>query len=264
MKRWKCLCAYDGTDFAGWQSQPTGDAVQDHLEAALAAVFKSPVRIHGSGRTDAGVHALGQVFHFDASWNHGRGKLLSALGSHLPSSIQMKSVRPVSGRFPCPLLGQGEALPLPPVSRPGRSLRDRLRPIHPFSLGCGCDGTGRPLPHWQIRFFRLSAVGRGSCRRKTRSRNSWPFRIRKRGKRIRMTFEASGFLYKMARSLTGALLRVGQGKLSPEDFEHILLNRVRTADVVTAPAPRVVSGKGVLLAWNFALNPHFPKMRRER
>ena len=65
-KRWSCLCAYDGTEFAGWQKQPNGHAVQDKIEEALEKIFGSPVRTIGSGRTDAGVHAIGQVFHFDA------------------------------------------------------------------------------------------------------------------------------------------------------------------------------------------------------
>ena len=67
-QRWKCVCAYDGTRFAGWQSQVRGTAIQDVIEARLAQIFKGPLRIHGSGRTDAGVHAYGQVFHFDADW----------------------------------------------------------------------------------------------------------------------------------------------------------------------------------------------------
>ena len=69
--RWKCICAYDGTSFAGWQSQPTRDAVQDVIERALDRIFKESIRIHGSGRTDAGVHALAS---------------LPALAFHLPRS----------------------------------------------------------------------------------------------------------------------------------------------------------------------------------
>jgi hypothetical protein len=61
IQRWKCVCAYDGGDFSGWQSQPDGHAVQDVIERRLRWMFGRAVRIHGSGRTDAGVHALGQV-----------------------------------------------------------------------------------------------------------------------------------------------------------------------------------------------------------
>jgi tRNA pseudouridine38-40 synthase len=72
--RWKCTCAYDGTDFDGWQRQPSGGAVQNHIEAALTQIFDLPLQLHGSGRTDAGVHARGQCFHFDAEWLHEAGK----------------------------------------------------------------------------------------------------------------------------------------------------------------------------------------------
>ena len=78
-RRWQCVCAYDGGAFAGWQSQAGGTAIQDVLEARLAEIFHAPVRIHGSGRTDAGVHARAQVFHFDATWAHGTDKLLALL-----------------------------------------------------------------------------------------------------------------------------------------------------------------------------------------
>ena len=97
--RWKCICAYDGTSFAGWQSQAGGTAVQDVIEARLTEILKVPLRIHGSGRTDAGVHAHGQVFHFNAVWSHGGNTLKSALGAGLPQSIQIKSVRQVSAKF---------------------------------------------------------------------------------------------------------------------------------------------------------------------
>ena len=85
--RWKCTCAYDGTDFDGWQRQPGGGAVQNHIESALTQVFDLPLQLHGSGRTDAGVHARGQCFHFDAEWLHKPEKLVRALHSILPTSI---------------------------------------------------------------------------------------------------------------------------------------------------------------------------------
>ena len=235
MTRWKCLCAYDGTDFAGWQSQPTGDAVQDHLEAALAAVLKATVRIHGSGRTDAGVHALGQVFHFDAPWKHGRGKLLAALGSHLPASIQLRSAQPVSPAFHARYSARGKRYHYRLyLGRADPFETDYVLSIpHPLDVGA-MERAGQCLVG-KFDFSAFGAVRRGSSAKENPVKEFMAFRISKCGKRIRMTFEASGFLYKMARSLAGALLRVGRGKLSPGDFEHILLDGVRTADVVTAP-----------------------------
>ena len=97
--RWKCICAYDGTDFDGWQRQKNEKAVQNHLEAALSKIFDQPVLTHGSGRTDAGVHARGQCFHFDAEWRHDGGKLMRALHSILSKSIRIESARVVSDDF---------------------------------------------------------------------------------------------------------------------------------------------------------------------
>lgn len=235
MKRWKCLCAYDGTDFTGWQSQPSGDAVQDHLEAALAEALKAPVRIHGSGRTDAGVHALGQVFHFDAPWNHGGGKLLSALGSKLPASIQLRSVHPATATFHARYSAKRKRYHY-------RLFLGRADPFEtdyalsiPYPPDVGAMERAGQCLIGKFDFSAFGAIGRGLSAKQNPVKEFTAFRIRKRGQRVRITFEASGFLYKMARSLTGALLRVGQGKLSVVDFQQILLRGVRTADVVTAP-----------------------------
>ena len=93
--RWRCVCAYAGTDFAGWQKQPSGDAVQDKIEAGLKEVFKRPVRTIGAGRTDAGVHAKGQVFHFDADWKHDADDMLNAMRAHFRSvSVPVQSSPP--------------------------------------------------------------------------------------------------------------------------------------------------------------------------
>ena len=73
VQRWRCVCAYDGTEYTGWQKQPTRDSVQDTIEGALVKIFQTSVRTVGAGRTDAGVHANGQVFHFDYNWKHGAG-----------------------------------------------------------------------------------------------------------------------------------------------------------------------------------------------
>src|SRR5690606_4345692 len=77
----------------GWQSQSGGQTIQDVIEARLQEIFQTAVRIYGSGRTDAGVHARGQVFHFDAQWRHRAAGLLAAFRAGLPPTIQVKSVR---------------------------------------------------------------------------------------------------------------------------------------------------------------------------
>jgi tRNA pseudouridine38-40 synthase len=99
VSRWKCVVAYDGGSFNGWQSQEGGNTVQDLIEKQLKQIFGRQIRIEGSGRTDSGVHAHGQVFHFDAAWTHGAEKLRKAIHTGLPRSIRLKSLRQVRPDF---------------------------------------------------------------------------------------------------------------------------------------------------------------------
>lgn len=232
-RRWKCVCAYDGTGFAGWQSQAGGVAIQDTLEARLAQIFKTPIRIHGSGRTDAGVHALEQVFHFDAVWNHASEKLLAALRSCLPATIQIKSVRAVRPDFHARFGATGK------------------RYVYHLHLG-DADPFTRPYAWCVFRPLDLAAmhaaaavlVGEHDFRaftavngdeKEDTVRHLRRLDIVRRGRSVRITAEANGFLYKMVRSLVGVLVSVGEGKLSPAQVRGILEKRVRTALVQTAP-----------------------------
>jgi tRNA pseudouridine38-40 synthase len=232
-QRWKCLCAYDGTDFAGWQSQVRGRAIQDVIEARIAQIFGAPKRIHGSGRTDAGVHALGQVFHFDAEWRHGPEKLLAAFRVGLPASIQVKSVRAVAADFHARFdaknkryvyhlaLGDSDPFARPycwsvyrqldiPAMEAAAAI---LRGKHDFSAFTALNGSEREDA---VRDLRRLAIAR-------------------RGRRVTITAEADGFLYKMMRSLVGVLVAVGESKLTPAQVRTILASKERTARVLTAP-----------------------------
>jgi tRNA pseudouridine38-40 synthase len=234
--RWKCTCAYDGTNFNGWQRQPGGGAVQNHLEAALTQIFDTPLEIQGSGRTDAGVHARGQCFHFDADWPHPPEKLLRALHSILPTSIRICSVQPVRDDFHARFsvigkrylyryyLGRADPLDdryvwacrdLPIDLDTMRAAADVLTGKHDFtafSASHGKDSDPNPV--------------------KTVTR----LELKQRGKYIRLDVEGSGFLYRMVRSFAGALYSVGRGRLTVDDIRDILESRQRTHRVVTAPA----------------------------
>mgnify|MGYP002630992031 CR=1 FL=1 len=234
LSRWKCVCAYAGTDFAGWQSQVRGRAIQDVIEARLGEIMKSAVRIHGSGRTDAGVHAHGQVFHFDAAWPHGLDKLLLAMRTGLPTGIQIKSVirtkpdfhsrfQAVGKRYEY-FLNLGDA---DPFTRPYAWVIFRELDISAMRLAaqklCGKHD------------FRAFTALNGPAKDDT-VRTLHKLDITKRGKRLRIVAEGDGFLYKMVRSLVGALVSVGEGRLSPDGVEMILKLRQRSEIVQTAPA----------------------------
>lgn len=234
--RWKCHVAYDGTHFEGWQAQPSGNTVQDFIERRLATLCEKPIRIHGAGRTDSGVHAVGQVFHFDHDWPHGPEKLLRALRTGLPEGIQVYAAEAVSDAFHARFSAinkryvyrffEGWAPPF--ETRYTHSLKnfrldearmnaaaDRLIGVHDFSaFGANLQESGNENPVKDLRILKIV----------------------REGPRLTLITEGSGYLYKMVRSLAGSLLNVGIGKLTPDDIEDILISRVRTTLVTTAPA----------------------------
>jgi tRNA pseudouridine38-40 synthase len=233
VRRWKCTCAYDGTAFAGWQSQKGGAAVQDVIEARLAAIFKVAVRIHGSGRTDAGVHAQGQVFHFDADWRHGAPKLLAALRSGLPATIQIKTAKPVSADFHARFKATGKRYvyhlylgDADPFTRP--YVWSVFRPLD-FAAMAAAAAVLRGRHDFRA-FSALNGTERETTVRELRRLD-----IIRRGRRVRIVAEADGFLYKMVRSLVGTLVAVGEGKLTPAQVRVLLSAPQRTPAVQTAP-----------------------------
>jgi tRNA pseudouridine38-40 synthase len=233
LTRWKCVCAYDGTGFEGWQSQVRGKAVQDVIEARLAVVFKMPIRIHGSGRTDAGVHANGQVFHFDAEWRHEPERLLAAFRTGLPPTVQVKSVRRAAPDFHARFSATGKRY----------VYHVQLGEADPFEYPW-CWAKGRTLDVAEMEAvaavlrgrhdFRSFAASNGQEREDT-VRELRRLDITRRGWRVRITAESEGFLYKMVRSLVGALVAAGEGRLSVERAQEILASKERTSAVFTAP-----------------------------
>lgn len=235
VSRWKVVCAYDGTGFAGWQSQPGGGAIQDVIEARLNAMLGGLVRIHGSGRTDAGVHARGQVFHFDAAWRHGAAKLQAALRAGLPPGIQIRSVAVAPAGFHARFSATGKRYQYnlwtgdaDPFTRPFVWGVERPRPLDEMAMRAAA-GVLRGQHD-----FAGFAARRGPEEEET-VRDLRRLDIVRRGRRWKLVFEADGFLYKMVRSLTGALVAVGEGKLTAGDLEAILTQATRTEAVQTAP-----------------------------
>lgn len=233
LRRWKCVCAYDGTTFAGWQSQAGGTAIQDVIEARLNAIFKTTLRIHGSGRTDAGVHAQGQVFHFDAHWPHAPAKLLAACRSGLPPSIQIKSVSVVAPDFHARFGAKGKRY----------DYHVHLGDADPFTRPY-CWVVFKSLDLVAMRAAAAILCGRHDFRaftalngpeREDTVRELRRLEVVRRGRRLRITVEADGFLYKMVRSLAGVLVTVGEGRMTPQDVRGILSGRARIPAVQTAP-----------------------------
>jgi tRNA pseudouridine38-40 synthase len=234
LQRWKCVCAYDGTTFNGWQSQEGGNTIQDMIERQLAKILGRKIRLEGSGRTDSGVHALAQVFHFDADWNHGAEKLRRAMQTGLPRTIQLKSLRTVPAGFHARFAARGKIY----------RYHIHLGSADPFATAW-CWSVGREVD-WAAMVATAKLLrgkhdfwafsGENDRTYETTVRDLRRLDLRRRGRRVTFTFEADGFLYKMVRSLTGALVNVGLGKLSPHAVADLLKTRRRIPAVLTAPA----------------------------
>ena len=221
----KLTIAYDGRPYTGWQSQPGGKAVQDHLLLALREIAKQGVAIHGSGRTDTGVHALGQVAHFEAPLPSTMtpNNWLRALNSKLPATIRIMACEAVPAAFHARFSATGKiyhydictAPVLPPLlaglawhlpQRLDAALLalalDRLRGSHDFHAFAAYRGDETAAMDYQrtLRAADLETLTDG----------------------LRITYVGDGFLYKMVRLLTGAVVKVALGKLEPAALSALL------------------------------------------
>jgi tRNA pseudouridine38-40 synthase len=233
-QRWKCVCAYHGGFFHGWQSQANAQSVQDRIEEALQRLFERQIRIHGSGRTDAGVHALGQVFHFDADWPAGPPQLLAALRTRLPTSIQISSVRPVGPDFHARFSAHGKRYQYRLVA----GYADPFESSFAWS-------TRLPLDIGKMREAARRLVGQHDFAaftaengdvRETTVRHVRRLEVIGRGRRLKVVAEADGFLYKMVRSLVGTVVQAGLNRITADEIEAILQSKQRVPAVQTAPA----------------------------
>ena len=236
-ERFLAVVAYDGTDYVGWQVQPNGVTVQAFLEARLSRIFKQPVTIVGSGRTDSGVHSEGQCFHFDVFWPHPTSALLRALRAGEPGGVLVRSVRRVPADFHARF------------SATGKRYRYEMRRGHPlpwearYCLALGDRKLDLPAMRRAARlllgkhdFTAFGANHGQGMENENPVKHLRRLDLRVRGPRITVTTEASGYLYKMVRRLVGGLLRVGKGEMTPEQLLAYRRARVITAEVPTAPA----------------------------
>jgi len=216
-RRLKLIVAYDGAPFAGWQSQSHRNTVQDHLEHAFKRVTGGVVRVHGAGRTDAGVHALAQCAHVDVLKFLLADRWIKALNALLPSAIRVLRCRYVSNDFHARLSAKGKiyryriwsALILPPFEyRRAWHIAQSLDLKILKSTAKHFVGTHD---------FASFAANRGKPEQSTiRTINS--VRVRQKGPCITIEFDGDGFLYKMVRLMVGALVKCALGKMHIEEI----------------------------------------------
>ncbi len=221
--RLKLIIAYDGAHFAGWQSQANGDSVQDGIEKILALVAKKPVRLHGAGRTDSGVHALGQVAHFDTPEGSrmSRADWQRALNGNLPSAVRILRASRARADFHARFSASGKVyrydLWTGGVLPPHLAHRAWHMP-HPLDI----EALRRALQLFAgSHDFHAFTANRGTPAGDT-VRRIEAIRVTQAGPSLRLTFEGEGFLYKMVRMLTGAGVRVAQGRAEIETIRKLL------------------------------------------
>jgi len=229
--RWALGVSYNGQAYAGWQSQPSGNTIQDHLEAALTAFAAQPVSTVCAGRTDAGVHGLMQVVHFDTALRRDEHAWVRGTNSFLPRDIAVQWARPVPDAFH----SRGSAT--------GRRYAYVLleSPVRP-SVDAGRVGwVFRPLDEARMRAAAAVLIGQhdftsfraSACQARTPVKTLRRIDISRRGPYWRFEFEADAFLHHMIRNLMGCLLVVGQGHQSPEWMGQVLAARDRDAAAPT-------------------------------
>lgn len=217
--RLKLIVSYDGASFSGWQSQTNRNAIQDRLESAFQHICSEPIRVHGAGRTDAGVHALAQCAHVDLpDRRYEPDRWVSALNGLLPPAIRVMRCRFVSETFHARFSAKGKtyryriwnAAVLPPFES-GRAWHI----VSPLDF----DGMVMAAEEFcgEHDFLSFSA-NRGTPETDT-VRIIRTVRLRRAGPCLSMEFDGDGFLYKMVRLMVGTLVRIGLDKLPPQDIK---------------------------------------------
>jgi tRNA pseudouridine38-40 synthase len=234
MRNFKLTLSYDGTDFFGWQTQPNFRTVQETLESAIAAISSERVHANASGRTDTGVHAIGQVVNFYTASSHSPEVWIQALNAHLPADVVVKEAAAVPQAFD--------------------ANRDARRKLYRYVIHDGAtpDPFLRRYCHQSTHKLKVDAMRRSSAclvgRHDFRSfETDWPNRmssvrtithlgVNRLGDWIWLDVEADGFLYNMVRAIAGTLINVGRGYWPEPKVAEILESGDRREAGPTAPA----------------------------
>ena len=234
-RRLKLIVAYDGAPFAGWQSQSHGNTVQDHLEHAFERVTGEPVRVHGAGRTDAGVHAFAQCAHVDVLKFLPPDRWIKALNALLPPAIRVLRCRYVSKDFHARIAAKGKIYRYRIWSAPILPPFEYRRAWH-VAQSLDLKTLKAAAKHFVgTHDFATFAANRGKPEPSTiRTINS--VRVRQKGPCITIEFDGNGFLYKMVRLMVGALVKCALGKMHIEEITSRLHSGKLGSGRFVAPA----------------------------
>ncbi|AFM22924.1 tRNA pseudouridine(38-40) synthase TruA [Desulfomonile tiedjei] len=235
MAKFRITVEYDGTAYHGWQLQKSLPTVQGALEGALSRILTVPVRVHGAGRTDAGVHATGQVAHFSADWNKSLEALQKACNALLPPDVVVRNLVSAPEDFHARHSAQSKTYVYTILNGPLRCALNRHYTWHiPFSLDVDAMKHAAKLLEGTHDFaaFGSPTEGTPSTVRRILSAH-WS--NGNSSDTLQFTIIGTGFLRYMVRSLVGTLVPVGAGKIDPTAFGKILESCDRSQSGPTAP-----------------------------
>jgi tRNA pseudouridine38-40 synthase len=250
---------YDGTRYLGWQSQPGGRTVQDVLEQAIGAIAGEPVRVACAGRTDTGVHARGQVVHFDTPADRPDGAWVKGVNTHLPSDIAVQWSARVPEAFHARFAAQSRRYDYVLLNRPVRSALDATTMgwFHaPLDLARMRAAATHLLGEHDFSAFRSA-----ECQAKSPIRLLRRLDIHRHGDVFQFTLEANAFLHHMVRNIVGCLVYVGKGKHSPEWLAELLAQRSRALAAPTfSPCGLYLSRVHYDAGWALPAFPTVPSL----
>ncbi len=222
---------YEGTRYCGWQRQPSGASVQDALEGALGGIAGHRLEAHAAGRTDAGVHALGQVLHFDTTADRPISAWVRGTNALLPRDICALWAQPVTEEFHARYRARGRSylyLLLNRPQRPGVGMSRVGWHHRPLDVALMREAAQHLLGTHDFSAFRAA-----ECQARSPVKDMREVSIRRQGDLVMFEFLADAFLHHMVRNLVGSLVRVGNGSAAPQWLAGVLGGRDRRAAAPT-------------------------------
>lgn len=236
MGKYKVTIAYDGTGYSGWQYQENALGIQQVVEEALAYLEGGPVRIYGSSRTDAGVHARGFVGHFTLTKPIPPKNLVRAMNSQLPDAVRIMKAAYAPEDFDARLSAKGKEYRYQVYEGP--ILPPELAPYWTFChRRLDLEAMRQAARRFVGRHDFVSFAANPNRELESTERTIFSFDVKKTGRKIVFVVRGDGFLYKQVRSMVGFLLSIGKGNERPEAVSELLAAKTpRTARVETAPS----------------------------
>ncbi|HOY69951.1 MAG TPA: tRNA pseudouridine(38-40) synthase TruA [Methylotenera sp.] len=231
--------SYDGTPFFGWQSQLDKSGVQDALELAIARIAQHAIRVHAAGRTDTGVHALGQVVHFEAQVERPLSAWVRGVNAHLPSTVRVQWAREVADDFHARFSARSRSYQYVLYNAPVESalMADHAGWYHlPLDIAAMQEAMRYLVGEHDFSAFRAA-----QCQAKSPIRTITKAEVHQEGRYFIFDFSANAFLHHQVRNMIGALIYIGKGAHPPSYIQDLLQKRNRIL------SPPTFSPKGLYL-----------------